>query len=120
VQFLALEAAIEDRRHVGIGQRGGEPGFDHVEGFYRPDIIILPMRPDEALRQPVQLHRIEAQRLGLVRAGKGWRQGGRRRGDLSACRIGGGDGQSACSQGLKGGTTRDINHVCKSCQTVRV
>lgn len=95
VQLLALEPAIDHRRQVGIGKRGGKPSLDHVQRLHRAGIIVLVMRADQPLGQTDELCRIEPERLRLVQA--------RERGRDRAGRLGASGGShGSCSQPKRG------------------
>src|SRR3546814_10546044 len=86
VQLFALEAAIDDRRQVRVGERRGKPGLDHVQRANRDGIVVLVMRPDQPLGQAGQLGGIELERADLMVAGKGG-EGRRRRSEETTSEL---------------------------------
>src|SRR3546814_4713264 len=58
VQLLALEAAIDHRRQVRVGERGGKPCLDHVQSLDRAGIIVLVVRSEEHTSELQSLMRI--------------------------------------------------------------
>src|SRR3546814_1969768 len=50
-ELLPLQSAIDNRREVGIGHSGCQACLDQVQCLDRADVVVLPVRPDQPLRE---------------------------------------------------------------------
>lgn len=101
MQLFALEAAIDRGRRFTVGKRCRQTGAESVQRLDRPLVVVLPMGPDQSFGKTVELRRIEFERLRLIAAGKGGREGRRRL--LCFHAIHSGHRNGAHSKGLHGG-----------------